>query len=115
MDGKPLGEASIAFLAGGGAVLSTATTDSSGNFSAKVGLGANKVSVSKVDPEAAAAAAASAGAEDALMGTEDEMKARNAKPRKTAVPARYSDPTTSGLSFDIQKGMEPLLISLSSK
>lgn len=115
MDGKPLTQASLAFLAGGGAVLSTAITDNNGNFTAKVGAGANKVSVSKVDPEAAAAAAATAGGEDALMGKEDELNVLTAKPRKTAVPARYADPATSGLAFDIQKGMEPIQISLLSK
>ncbi|MGN6133879.1 MAG: hypothetical protein ACTHOU_05225 [Aureliella sp.] len=115
LDGKPLEGASVAFIAGGGAVLSTAMTDSEGKFTAKVGEGTNKVSVSKIDPKAAAAAASSPDAESSLMGTEAEVKAQAAKRPKSQVPERYTDPTTSGLSFDIQKGMEPLLISLVSK
>src|SRR5688572_19508609 len=95
LDGKPLDGATLAFIAGGGSVLSTAMTGSDGKFSAKVGTGPNKVSVSKVDP---AAAAAATGAEDALMGTEAEMKAQ-AKALKGLVPPKYSDPNTSGLSF----------------
>ena len=113
MDGKPVEGASLAFIAGGGSVLSTAMTDSQGKFTAKVGEGQNKVSVSKVDAQAAAAA--SPNAETMLMGTEAEVRAQNAKAPKNVVPARYADPTTSGLVFDIQKGMEPILINLTGK
>ena len=113
LDGKPLAGATLAFIAGGGAVLSTATTDNEGKFAAKVGTGVNKVGISKIDAETAAPAPAND--EDALMGTEAEVKALAVKQPKSLVPERYADPNMSGLSFDITSGMEPIVISLASK
>ena len=114
LDGKPLEGASIAFVGGGGGALATATTDKAGLFRLKVATGANKVSVSKVDPAAAAAAMATPKKEeDMLMGMPDQVK-KIAQP-KAGVPEKYGNPTTSGLQFDIASGMQPLSISLSSK
>ncbi len=114
LDGKPLDGASIAFVGGGGGALATATTDKEGSFRVKVALGINKVSISKVDPAAAAAALAQPKKEeDMLMGTPEQVK-KIAQP-KAGVPEKYGNPTTSGLQFDITNGMQPLSISLSSK
>jgi hypothetical protein len=113
LDGKPLTGASLAFIAGGGSVLSTATTDKEGKFTAKVGAGTNKVGVSKIDADLTAPAPTND--EDSLMGTEAEVKAQAIKQPKSLVPERYANPNMSGLSFDIVNGMAPIQIELGSK
>ncbi len=113
LDGKPLEGASVAFVGDGGGALATATTDKLGEFRIKVAPGSNKVSVSKVDPNAAAAVAGAPKAEDMLMGTPEQVK-KIVQP-KAGVPERYGNPATSNLQFDISAGMKPLSISLSSK
>lgn len=113
LDGKPLEGASVAFVGDGGGALATATTDKLGEFRVKVAPGSNKVSISKVDPNAAAAMAEAPKAEDMLMGTPEQVK-KMVQP-KAGVPEKYGNPSTSGLQFDISAGMKPLSISLSSK
>ena len=113
LDGKPLDGASVAFIGDGGGALATATTDKLGEFRVKVATGTNKVSVSKVDPNAAAAIADAPKAEDMLMGTPEQVK-KIVQP-KPGVPEKYGNPATSNLQFDISAGMKPLSISLSTK
>lgn len=113
LDGKPLDGASVAFIGDGGGALATATTDKLGAFRVKVAPGSNKVSISKVDPNAAAAMADAPKAEDMLMGTPEQVK-KMVQP-KAGVPEKYGNPSTSGLQFDISAGMKPLSISLSTK
>ena len=113
LDGKPLEGASVAFVGDGGGALATATTDKLGEFRVKVAPGSNKVSISKVDPNAAAAMAEAPKAEDMLMGTPEQVK-KMVQP-KAGVPDKYGNPSTSGLQFDISAGMKPLSISLSTK
>lgn len=113
MDGKPLGEATLGFVSENGSSLSSASTDPTGKFYAKVAPGKTKVSVSKVDP--AATPQQSLSDEQALSPTDAELAVMRAKPKpKTGVPARFADPNASGLSYDIKPGMEPLSISITS-
>ncbi len=111
VDGKPLAGAAVAFVSMSGSALSSASTDSAGKFTARVAVGKNKVAVSKIDPNEAPPAPTNP--EDTLMGTEAEVKAMP-KP-KGVLPPKFADPNTSGLVFEIQSGMAPLVISLSSQ
>ncbi len=49
------------------------------------------------------------------MGTDAQYKEQLKNKPKSIVPPRYSTPDTSGLSFDIAKGMDPIKLVLSSK
>ncbi len=113
-DGKPLAGASVAFVGGGGGALATASTDKDGKFSVRVAPGENKVSISKIDEKAQAAMKPQSEA-DSLMGTEAQAVASMASAPKAVVAARFTDPETSGIKFDVQKGMQPLTISITSK
>ncbi len=114
LDGKPLGEATLGFITESGSSMSSASTSPDGKFFAKVAAGVNKVSVSKPDPNAIPVAAVPD--EQTLSPTDSELaKLRTAPKPKTGLPERFADPKTSGLKFDIQSGMEPLSISLTSK
>ncbi len=113
-DGKPLAGANVAFIGGGGGALATASTDKDGKFRIRVATGENKVSISKVDERAQAAMKPQSEA-DSLMGTEAQAKASMASAPKAVIAERYADPETSGLKFDIQSGMAPISISISSK
>ena len=113
LDGKPLDGGTIAFIGGGGGSLATASTNKEGKFQIQVALGLNKVAISKDDPAAAIQTAVKP--EDMLMGTDAEYKAQQQSKPKELVPVKYSKPDSSGLSFDIVSGMQPLSIGLSSK
>ncbi len=113
LDGKPLDGGTIAFVGGGGGSLATASTNKEGKFQIQVALGLNKVAISKDDP--AAAIQSTVKPEDMLMGSDAEYKAQQQSKPKELVPVKYSKPDSSGLSFDIVSGMQPLSIGLSSK
>jgi len=114
LDGKPLDGGTIAFIGGGGGALATASTNKEGKFQMQVALGTNKVTISKDDPAAAIQTAPKSDA-DMLMGTDSQYKEQLKSMPKALVPAKYSKHDTSGLSFDIVAGMQPLSISLSTK
>ncbi len=110
LDGQPVDGAAVAFIGNGGARLATTQTDSSGKFTIQAALGKNAVTVSKASP--APANVAPAG--DGLMPTEAEL-AKMPPPPPPVFPPKYSDPSLSGLSFDIKEGMSSIDLSLSSK
>jgi hypothetical protein len=112
LDGKPLDGATVGFVSSTGSSMSAAFTDANGKFQTRVAAGMNKVSISKADPNAAKPVAEMSD-EDMLMGTDEEV-AKMAVQAKGALPARYGDPKTSGLEFDIQSGMPELIIGISS-
>jgi hypothetical protein len=114
LDGKPLDGGMIAFIGGSGGALATASTNKEGKFQMQVALGTNKVTISKDDPAAAIQTAPKSDA-DMLMGTDAQYREQQKSMPKALVPAKYSKHETSGLSFDIVAGMQPLSISLSSK
>ncbi|HUP78393.1 MAG TPA: hypothetical protein VM260_07480 [Pirellula sp.] len=114
LDGKPLDGGTIAFIGGGGGALATASTNKEGKFQMQVALGTNKVTISKDDPAAAIQTAPKSDA-DMLMGTDAQYKEQLKSMPKALVPAKYSKHDTSGLSFDVVAGMQPVSISLSSK
>lgn len=114
LDEKPLAGGTIAFIGGGGGSLATSSTNKEGKFQIQVALGTNKVTISKEDPAASVQTAPKSDA-DMLMGTDAQYKEQQKSMPKSLVPAKYSKHETSGISFDIVSGMQPLSISLSSK
>ena len=104
LDGKPLEDAGIMFQPDAGGVPATGTSDAQGKFTLTTGNdpgatpGINKVAVSKPlnNP-------ASASAEEGVIVDV-----------KLATPVRYASPMTSGLSVDVQRGMEPVVLELTS-
>lgn len=113
LDAAPLDGGTIAFIGGGGGSLATASTDKQGKFRVQVASGPNKVTISKEDVSAVGTVAVPD--EQMLMGTDAEYKAQQKSKPKDIVPAKYANPETSGLSFDIVSGMEPLNITITSK
>jgi hypothetical protein len=111
LDGKPVTEASVAFIGKEGARLATASTDKAGKFTIQAALGKNVVTVAKAAP---GGAAPSPSEEPQLMPTEGEYK-KIQQAAKSEVPAKYGDPKTSGISFDVVEKMQAVEVSLSSK
>jgi hypothetical protein len=110
LDGQPVDQAAVAFIGNEGARLASAQTDSGGKFTIRAAPGKNVVTVAKASTDPAAPPPTEA---DMLMPSdEDYVKLQQAKP---VFPAKYADPKTSGLSFDVAEGMPELVIDLSSK
>jgi len=110
LDGKPIDQASVAFIGNNGARLASATTDKAGKFTIRAALGKNAVAVSKASP----APVIPATEEPQLMPTEQEY-AKLQQAAKSEIPAKYADPKTSGLSIDVTEGMQDVELALSSK
>jgi hypothetical protein len=111
LDGTTVDQASVAFIGNAGARLASAQTDKQGKFTVRAALGKNVVTVSK----AGEAPIMPAQPEDMLMpSVEEYTKMQKAAP-KPGIPAKYADPTSSGLSFDIVDGMQEIELALSSK
>jgi hypothetical protein len=116
LDGKPIAAATVAFIGGkGGGALASTTTDKDGKFQLRAAPGMNKVVVSKTESVAPTVSVGGASPESSLMGTPEEMSKKAKTQPKDLVPAKYANPDTSGLQFDVSSGMEPLSISLNSK
>ena len=98
-----------------GKVLATAVAGSDGKFFIKAGVGKNKVTVSKADPKAAPPPGSKQNADGTMPAGLEVAPPPPVAKKKVGVPEKYSNPDTSGLAFDIQKGMEPISISISSK
>ena len=111
LDGKPVDKASVAFIGNEGARLATAQTDNVGKFTIRASTGKNIVTVAKAG---AAPPAPPSNNEPQLMPTAGEYQAMIEKV-KNDFPAKYGDPKTSGLSFDIKEKMPDLEVALSSK
>ena len=109
--GQPVAEASVAFLGDGTIRPAIAITDEEGKFvltTVRSGDGAvagnHMVTVSKtVDPPTKAAATGSVSMEEAAKAAQEP-----AVETKTLylVPEKYSQPQTSGLSFEVKDGAE---------
>lgn len=112
VDDKPISQASVAFIGNDGARLASATTDSGGKFKIRAALGKNVVTVAKAPPGGPAPPPSD---EPQLMPSAGEYAAMQKGVGASEVPAKYGDPKTSGLSFDIKPGMLSLDVSLSSK
>ena len=102
LDGKPLEGAGIMFQPDAGGVPATGTSDAQGNFTLTTGNesgatpGINKIAVSKpIDNPAAA------NVEEGVIVD-----------IKLATPIKYASPMTSGLSADVKRGMEPVMLEL---
>jgi hypothetical protein len=109
---KPISGASVAFIGKEGARLSTAQTDNSGKFKIRAALGKNVVTVARAPP---GGVPPPPGDEPQLMPSEGEYLKMQKAVAASEVPAKYGDPKTSGLSFDIAEGMPAVEVALSSK
>ena len=111
VDDKPIAQASVAFIGKEGARLASAMTDGAGKFKIRAAVGKNVVTVAKAPPGGAAPPPSD---EPQLMPTEGEYKKMQVA-TTSEVPAKYGDPKTSGISFDITESMKSVDVVLSSK
>lgn len=110
LDGKPVDKAAVAFIGKEGARLASAQTDAAGKFSLRASMGKNVVTVSKASSNPAPAPSD----QPQLMPSEGEYQ-RMREAMKTEFPAKYGDPKTSGISFDINDKTKDLEVALTSK
>jgi hypothetical protein len=109
LDGKPVDNAAVAFIGRDGARLATAQTNNVGKFTIRAALGKNVVTVAKTP-----STPAPASDEPQLMPTTGEYQ-KLVQAVKSDVPAKYGDPKTSGLSYDVTEAMKEVEIALSAK
>jgi hypothetical protein len=112
VDDKPIAQASVAFIGNEGARLASALTDASGKFKIRAAVGKNIVTVAKAPPGGAAPPPSD---EPQLMVTEGEYIKMQKAVAASEVPAKYGDPKTSGLSFDINDKMKSIEVALTAK
>jgi hypothetical protein len=112
LDDKAIAEASVGFIGREGATLASATTDTNGRFKLRAALGKNVVTVAKAPPGGAAPPPSD---EPALMPSEGQYAQMLKAAAPSEVPAKYGDPKTSGISFEIVAGMQSIALALSSK
>lgn len=102
VDDRPMEGVTVVFMEDGGSAMATTTTGSDGKFTARVAPGKNVVTLSKDSPTVAPPV--SDDPEAQTMGTEEEVQVMMRDFPKQLIAAKFSDPTTSGLSFDLQEG-----------
>ena len=112
VDDKPIAQASVAFIGKEGARLASASTDAAGKFKLRAAVGKNVVTVAKAPPGGPAPPPSE---EPQLMPTEGEYVKMQKAVAASEVPAKYGDPKTSGLSFDITESMKSVDVVLQSK
>jgi hypothetical protein len=112
IDDKPIAQASVAFIGKEGARLASASTDASGKFKIRAALGKNVVTVAKAPPGGAPPPPSDT---PDLMPSEGEYIKMQKAVAASEVPAKYGDPKTSGISFDITESMKSVDVVLSSK
>lgn len=113
VDDKPISMASVAFIGNEGARLASTTTDAAGKFKIRAATGKNVVTVAKAPP--GGAAPPPSDAEPQLMPTEGEYVKMQKAVAASEIPAKYGDPKTSGLSFEVAAGMKSVDVALSAK
>ncbi|MEO1991744.1 MAG: carboxypeptidase-like regulatory domain-containing protein [Pirellulales bacterium] len=104
LDGKPIGGASVLFQPPAGGRPAVAQTDSQGQFKLAKETGAhvgiNRVAITKeISPE------------KPVSNEEDE---EGSSDFELATPAKYASPQLSGLTVDVQPGMKPVSLEMSS-
>lgn len=109
LDGAPVEGAGVVFTPEAGGLPANATTDASGKFSLEAMVGSNAVAVTKTREVGGAAPAA-----DMEEGASPENMGENAQ-LEYLVPKKYGLAKTSGLKFDVKKGMDAVSLELSSK
>lgn len=112
VDGEPLPGASLAFIGGGGGIFGTGSTDEAGKFTIRAAPGSNEVSVSAYDTTGAADAA-EMDEEDQLMGSEEDIA--GVQMPNPLVAQKYFNASTSGISINVEQGMEPVTIEVTSE
>jgi hypothetical protein len=114
LDGKPVDAAAVTLMPDGGGRPASGTTDGSGAFklsTVTAGDGAlpgdYTAVVTKYDSKAGAAAPATEGGSDGLMGAMPEVT-------KSLLPEIYASAKTSGLKVSVKKGMPAIALGLSA-
>lgn len=114
VDGEPLPQANVVFVGGGGGRFATASTNKNGEFVLRATPGPNKVSISAVDVSNAEAYA-NMDEEELLTGTQKEMEEAAKKAPKSLVAQRFSSAETSGITLEVQSGMDEVTINVSKE
>lgn len=123
LDGKPIGDAAVAFVPKDGGRPAFGITDADGNFELTTFasgdgalIGSHSVTVTPTDDESEAPSPDISGAEDdSLSSVAAEFKPKK-RPKRSQIPDRYSNQDTSGLEFEVQPDKENLAdFTLSSK
>jgi hypothetical protein len=114
LDGKPVDGAAITLMPDGGGRPASGTTDASGGFKLSTftaGDGAlpgeYTAVVTKFESKPGAAAPATDGGAEGLMGAMPEAT-------KSLLPESYGSPKTSGLKVSVKEGMSAIQLSLSA-
>lgn len=114
LDGKPVGAAAVTLMPEGGGRPASGATDASGAFKLSTftaGDGAlpgdYTAVVTKYESKAGAAAPATEGGSDGLMGAMPQVT-------KSLLPEIYASPKTSGLKVSVKKGMPAIQLGLSA-
>ncbi len=105
LDGEPIVGASVLFQPPDGGRPAVATTDGQGQFrlaeEAGAHVGVNRVAITKEIPS-----------ENSVPNEEDE---EGSSDFELATPAKYASPQLSGLTVDVQPGMTPVSLEMSSE
>jgi hypothetical protein len=108
LDGAPLEGAAVMMQPDGGGAPATATTDASGNFTLQTVPGPHKIAVTKTK----STGGAEAGVEEDGVLLSGDMESQQIE---YITPMQYASPMTSGLSVDVQSGMQPVTLDLKSQ
>jgi hypothetical protein len=110
-NGKTLGSGTVTFFGGkdGKELLASTTIDSDGGYSVKLPPGATTVTVETVEPEKSAME----GMPKQKDMPENTNPGGSAKAgRFVAIPAKYKDPSQSGIKVDVKAGINKVPIEL---
>lgn len=102
LDGKPVDGAAVILEPTGGGTPASGITDASGGFSVESTVGPHKVAISKTKTTAKAG------------GITDEGGAEDVN-TEYFTPMRYGSTMTSGLTLDVQPGMDPANFDLTTQ
>jgi hypothetical protein len=107
MSGKPVEGAGVLIEPEAGGPPATATTDASGKFSVSSLIGPSKVAISKVKSQRGEIGSLK-GDEEGVVLSGDTMTGKT----EFITPPKYASPMTSGLTIDVQKGMDEVTFDL---
>lgn len=123
LDGKPIGDAAVAFVPKDGGRPAFGITDADGNFELTTFaprdgalIGSHSVTITPADDESEAASPdVSEAGDDSLNSVAAEFKPKR-RPKRSRIPGRYSNQDSSGLEFEVKRGQGNLAeFAISSK
>lgn len=111
-DSKPIEGASVAFVGNEGGAISSAVTNSRGEFTLRAVTGKNKVAVSKVGVQSAPS---SDEVESQVMPTDKEYAQMLKNSPKSIIADRFKDPEKSGIVVDVINKIGQVSINVTSQ